>query len=292
MIVSVRNLKKSYRKNEVLKGVNIEIKKPKIVALVGPNGSGKTTLFNCMTNLIAINKGTIELLGKSHTDPSIFTEMAYLQDNRILYGNLTAHDHLKFVCDVQNLPKSKITEVVERVGMVSYLKQRVNSFSLGMKQHLLLALAILNDPKLLLLDEPLNGLDPTSAINMRNILLELAEEGATIIVSSHNLAEIDRLTNNIYFMKDGEVLEESLEDFVAKEYYIQVNDIEKAKQVLSDKELPFSVHDQEAIHFVDTEMEIQTAIATLNEQNITITDIEHERVGAERRYRELFEGTE
>src|SRR5690625_7426203 len=103
-----------------------------------------------------------------------------------------------------------------------------------MKQHLLLALAILNDPKLLLLDEPLNGLDPTSAINMRNILLELAEEGATIIVSSHNLAEIDRLTNNIYFMKDGEVLEESLEDFVAKEYYIQVNDIEKAKQVLSE----------------------------------------------------------
>src|SRR5690625_6351656 len=92
MIVSVRNLKKSYRKNEVLKGVNIEIKKPKIVALVGPNGSGKTTLFNCMTNLIAINKGTIELLGKSHTDPSIFTEMAYLQDNRILYGNLTAQD--------------------------------------------------------------------------------------------------------------------------------------------------------------------------------------------------------
>src|SRR5690625_6992254 len=85
-----------------------------------------------------------------------------------------------------------------------------------MKQHLLLALAILNDPKLLLLDEPLNGLDPTSAINMRNILLELAEEGATIIVSSHNLAEIDRLTNNIYFMKDGEVLEESLEDLDRK----------------------------------------------------------------------------
>src|SRR5690625_1075035 len=211
MILNVKNLKKSYRNHLVLKGINIAIDSPKIIALVGPNGSGKTTLFNCIANLVAINEGTINILGKEHTDSSIFKEMSYLQDNRILYGHLTAHDHLKFVCDVQKLPRSKIKEVIERVGMASYVNKRVNSFSLGMKQHLLLALVLLNDPKLLLLDEPLNGLDPTSALNMRNILLELAEENTTIIISSHQLMEVDRLTNTIYFMKDGKILEESLE---------------------------------------------------------------------------------
>lgn len=289
MILRVSNLKKKYKKDWVLKGVNISVEKPQIIALVGPNGSGKTTLFNCMTNLVSINEGDIELVGKKHTDTSLFKEVSYLQDNRILYGNLTAHDHLKFVCDVQKIPRSKIKEVVDRVGMASYLNQRVHSFSLGMKQHLLLALVIINDPKLLLMDEPLNGLDPTSAINMRNILLELADEGTTIIVSSHNLDEIDRLTNTIYFMKDGEVLEESLEDFVAKEYYIRVNDLEKAKQQLTDQEITFSIYDQEQIRFVDTDVAIQTVIDYLNEENITITDIEHERIGAERRYKELFE---
>lgn len=289
MILRVSNLKKKYKKDWVLKGVNISVEKPQIIALVGPNGSGKTTLFNCMTNLVSINEGDIELVGKKHTDTSLFKEVSYLQDNRILYGNLTAHDHLKFVCDVQKIPRSKIKEVVDRVGMASYLNQRVHSFSLGMKQHLLLALVIINDPKLLLMDEPLNGLDPTSAINMRNILLELADEGTTIIVSSHNLDEIDRLTNTIYFMKDGEVLEESLEDFVAKEYYIRVHDLEKAKQQLTDQEITFSIYDQEQIRFVDTDVAIQTVIDPLNEENITITDIEHERIGAERRYKELFE---
>lgn len=289
MILSVKNLKKNYRKQTVLKGVNIEIDSPKIIALVGPNGSGKTTLFNCITNLISINEGTIEVLGKKHTDPSIFKEIAYLQDNRVLYGNLTAHDHLKFVCDVQNLPRTKIKEVVDRVGMATYLNKRVNSFSLGMKQHLLLAIVLLNDPKLLLLDEPLNGLDPTSALNMRKILLELAEEDTTVIISSHNLDEVDRLTNTIYFMKDGEILEESLEDFIAKEYFMNVSDLEKAKEILREKEVPFSIYNNEQINFVDTDIDIQTVINYLNEEGLTIQDIEHERIGAERRYQELFE---
>lgn len=289
MILSVENLQKNYRKQAVLKGVNIQLDTPQIIALVGPNGSGKTTLFNCITNLVSINQGKIEVLGKKHTDPSIFKEIAYLQDNRVLYGNLTAHDHLKFVCDVQNLDRTKLKEVVERVGMESYLNKRVNSFSLGMKQHLLLAIVLLNDPKLLLLDEPLNGLDPTSAINMRNILLELREAGTTIIISSHNLDEIDKLTNKIYFMKDGEIIEESLEDFIAKEYFMRVNDLEKAQVILKEKEVPFSVYNQEQINFVDTDIEIQTIIHYLNEQGLTILDIDHERIGAERRYQQLFE---
>ncbi|MDV2583503.1 ABC transporter ATP-binding protein [Alkalibacillus haloalkaliphilus] len=290
MIVKVDGLKKKYKKDWVLKGIDIEVKEPQIIALVGPNGSGKTTLMNCMTNLLTYDQGEVELLGQKNTDTKIFKDVSYLQDNRILYGTLTAYDHLKFICDVQGLPKSKIEEVAKRVGMESYLKKRVQNFSLGMKQHLLLAMVIINDPKVLLMDEPLTGLDPTSAIDMRNILLELREEGTTVIVSSHNLDEIDRLTNKIYFLKDGALLKESLEQFATKEYYLTVDDLTKAEDVLEETAITFSVYNQEQITFEETDVELQTVINHLNKQGVAIVDIENERVGAEKRYRELFEG--
>src|SRR5699024_9979463 len=222
---------------------------PQIIALVGPNGSGKTTLLNCMTNLISFQEGEVKLLGKKHTDTSLFYDMSYLQDNRILYGNLTGYDHLKFITEVQKIPLSQIKEVANRVGMESYLKKRVRNYSLGMKQHLLRSMVIMNQPKLLLMDEPLNGLDPTSAINMRKILLELYKEGTTIVVSSHNLGEIDRLTNTIYFMKDGALLKESLEEFAINRYHIQVNDLDTAKDVLEEQKIPFTITDQNLLGF-------------------------------------------
>jgi ABC-2 type transport system ATP-binding protein len=289
VIVQVSNLKKRYKKQMVLKGIDIQVETPQIIALVGPNGSGKTTLLNCMTNLLSFQEGEVRLLEKKHTDASLFHKVSYLQDNRILYGNLTGYDHLKFVCSVQKLPISKIKEVAERVGMEKYMKKRVRNYSLGMKQHLLLAMVIINEPKLLLMDEPLNGLDPTSAINMRKILLELYQEGTTIIVSSHNLDEIDRLTNTIYFMKDGALLKESLQDISSKKYLITINDIEKAKKVLNDKSIPFSVSDEYQVGFEETDIDLQSFIDSLNDNGITITDIEVQKVGAENRYRELFE---
>lgn len=290
MIVDVTNLKKQYKKQLVLKGIDIKVETPQIIALVGPNGSGKTTLLNCMTNLLSFNEGNVELLGKKHTDTSLFFDMSYLQDNRILYGDLTGHDHLKFICHVQKIPLSKIKEVAERVGMAAYLKKRVRNYSLGMKQHLLLAMVIINEPKLLLLDEPLNGLDPTSAINMRKILLELYKEGTTIILSSHNLDEIDRLTNTIYFMKDGALLKESLHDFSANQYYLTVSDLEKAKEILEEQEISFTVNEQNQLGFEETDVTLQTFIDQFNKNTITIENIENQKVGAEKRYQELFAG--
>lgn len=289
MIVDVSNLKKRYKKQMVLKGIDIKIETPQIIALVGPNGSGKTTLLNCMTNLLSFQEGEVTLLGKKHTDASLFHQVSYLQDNRILYGNLTGYDHLKFICSVQKIANSKIKEVAERVGMEKYLKKRVRNYSLGMKQHLLLAMVIINEPKLLLMDEPINGLDPTSAINMREVLLELHKEGTSIIVSSHNLDEIDRLTNTIYFMKDGALLKESLKDISSKRYLVTVSDIEKAKKGLNERNISFSITDQLQLGFEETDIDLQSFIDSLNNNDVAITDIEVQKVGAEKRYRELFE---
>ena len=289
MIVKVEGLKKKYKKDWVLKGIDITIDEPQIIALVGPNGSGKTTLMNCMTNLLTFNEGSVEILGKPNTDPSLFYEISYLQDNRVLYANLTAYDHLKFICRVQKIPQSRIQEVAERVGMTNYLKKRVRSFSLGMKQHLLLAMVILNKPKLLIMDEPLNGLDPTSAINMRNILLELYKEGTTIIISSHVLDEIDRLTNTIYFMKDGALLKESLTDLTVTHYEITVSDGDTAKRVMEEESFFIKANENGNLIFKETDVPLQTVIDVLNRNGIAIDYIDNHKAGAEKRYRELFE---
>lgn len=128
----------------------MEIDTPGIWALVGPNGVGKTTFLNVLTNLIPATSGTVHLVGKSNKDYTVFKEVSFLQDNTVLFDYLTGYDHLKYVCDVHRLKKQRIQEVATYVGMTAYLQKTVGNYSLGMKQHLLLAMAILNRPKLLL----------------------------------------------------------------------------------------------------------------------------------------------
>ena len=288
MIINVQGLKKRYHQQDVLKDITFQIENPQIVALVGPNGSGKTTMLNCLMNLLPFQEGEITILGKNHKDPSLFYDVSYLQDNRVLYGDLTGYDHLKFICKVQKLPISKVKEVAEYIGMDSYGKKRVRSYSLGMKQHLLLAMAVINNPKLILLDEPINGLDPTSAIHMRNILMDLHAKGTTIIISSHNLEEIDKMTNTIYFMKDGRILEESLTNLNIPHYSLFVSNAEKALQHLTNYTEDIQLQEG-VLTFSEATLPLQKAIELLYKNDIQIMKIENKKIGAEKRYMELFE---
>ena len=288
MIINVQGLKKRYHQQDVLKDITFQIENPQIVALVGPNGSGKTTMLNCLMNLLPFQEGEITILGKNHKDPSLFYDVSYLQDNRVLYGDLTGYDHLKFICKVQKLPMSKVKEVAEYIGMDKYGKKRVRSYSLGMKQHLLLAMSVINNPKLILLDEPINGLDPTSAIHMRNILMDLHAKGTTIIISSHNLEEIDKMTNTIYFMKDGRILEESLTNLNIPHYSLFVSNAEKALQHLTNYAEGIQLQEG-VLTFSEATLPLQKAIELLYKNDIQIMKIENKKIGAEKRYMELFE---
>ena len=288
MIINVQGLKKRYHQQDVLKDITFQIENPQIVALVGPNGSGKTTMLNCLMNLLPFQEGEITILGKNHKHPSLFYDVSYLQDNRVLYGDLTGYDHLKFICKVQKLPISKVKEVAEYIGMDSYGKKRVRSYSLGMKQHLLLAMAVINNPKLILLDEPINGLDPTSAIHMRNILMDLHAKGTTIIISSHNLEEIDKMTNTIYFMKDGRILEESLTNLNIPHYSLFVSNAEKALQHLTNYAEDIQLQEG-VLTFSEATLPLQKAIELLYKNDIQIIKVENKKIGAEKRYMELFE---
>lgn len=289
-MLHVHNLTKRFKDETILNKINFEIIEPKILALVGPNGSGKTTLLNCITNLTSIDNGTITIFGKPHHDPKIFKQISYFQDNRILYEQLTGYDHLKFLCDVQQIDYSAIIRTAKIVKMESYLKKKVRNYSLGMKQHLLLAMAIINRPKLLILDEPLNGMDPSSAIDVRSILLDLYQTGTAIIISSHNLDAINRIAHNIYFLKNGELIEEQIEDYNEQYFSIYVNDEYEAHQILAEKGIKFRF-DQNLKRFEisSREYHLQFIINIFNQYGHEIIDIEKNRVGLENRYQQLFE---
>ena len=287
VILSVRDVHKSYRKEKVLCGISFEIEAPEIIALIGPNGAGKTTLLNIMTNLLPADRGNVSFFSKKHTDPNIFKDIAFMQDNSVLYHYLTGYDHLQFIGDIQNIPKHAIMETAELVGIDHYLHKKVQQYSQGMKQHLLLTMALINDPKLLILDEPFNGMDPTSAIKARNLLLTLAKEGKTILLSSHILSEIDRLTSHILFLKDGKLIKEDISNIKQLVYLFTVDQVDKAEQALEKAHIPFQRAEHKLAIQTD-DAELQNIIQHLINSSIAILDIEKKEHGSEDRYQAIF----
>ena len=284
-VLKVTNLTKNYGKQEVLKGVNLLLEEPGIYALIGPNGSGKTTLFNTISNLLKPTSGEIEVVGKKNTDASIFYEVSFLKDNRVLYEYLSGYDHLTFIQSAQKLPKERVDEVIKKMQIGHYVHKKVGDYSLGMKQSLLIAMAMLNKPKLMILDEPLNGLDPTSVIKVRYLLKELAENGTTILISSHTLSEIDLITDNIMFLKDGRIVEEKIEIANGNIYAINVENTDNLEKILEGFE--YKIEDN-LLKVNLPEKDIFELLTKFHENQIKYLDISKVKRGTEDRYMEMF----
>lgn len=295
MIVEVNNLNKSYGKHKVLNDLSFKIEKPQVLALIGPNGSGKSTLMNCMMNLISFDSGEIEILGKSNKDYEIFREVSFLKDNRILYPYLTGFDHLKYICDIQKIPQKRIDQVIELADIGSFYKKIVSSYSLGMKQRLLLAMALCNNPKLILMDEPLNGLDTDSIFKFRDLIKNLGESNTTILISSHSLNELDYITNDILFLKDGSVIYEDIEIYKQTEYriFLENSDDLKVLQSFLDKNtenIKYQIKEAEnSIIFNLKDSKINQVLSFIYKNDIKIKKILAKTYGAEDRYRKIFD---
>ena len=295
MIVEVNNLNKSYGKHKVLNDLSFKIEKPQILALIGPNGSGKSTLMNCMMNLISFDSGKIEILGKSNKDYEIFREVSFLKDNRILYPYLTGFDHLKYICDIQKISQERIDQVIELADIGSFYKKIVSSYSLGMKQRLLLAMALCNNPKLILMDEPLNGLDTDSIFKFRDLIKNLGESNTTILISSHSLNELDYITNDILFLKDGSVIYEDIEIYKQTEYriFLENSDDLKVLQSFFDENtenIKYQIKESEnSIIFNLKDSKINQVLSFIYENDIKIKKILAKTYGAEDRYRKIFD---
>lgn len=210
--IRTSNITKIYKKRKVLDNISINIKNGDIYGFVGKNGAGKTTMLRVLTGLVIPNEGQVELFGRSE-DKEVIKErerIGALIESPALYLNMTAKENLELVRVQRGIPGTKcIDEALNLVGLKDVEKKKTKNFSLGMKQRLGIAIALLSDPEILILDEPINGLDPIGIKEIRELLLKLNKErGTTILISSHILSELTHISNRYGFINDGKLVEE------------------------------------------------------------------------------------
>lgn len=218
-VLVTENITKMFGKQTALDNVNIKINKGDIYGLIGRNGAGKTTLMNIITSLTLANTGKVYVFGKNIAkDQKIKNRMGSMIENPAFFPNLSAKENLKYYCIVNGIvDQSQIQKVLRRVGLEDVGKKKFKQFSLGMKQRLGIAYAILNNPDFIILDEPINGLDPIGIAEIRQTLQELQEENMTILISSHILSELYMVANRFAFLEKGRVINEVTKDELDEE---------------------------------------------------------------------------
>lgn len=242
-IITTKNITKKYGKRIVLNGLSMNIKKGDIYAFIGENGAGKSTMIRVLTGLVIPNEGQVELFGYSKED-KIREErrrIGTLIDSPALYFNMTAKENLELIKIQRGISETKcIEEVLELVGLKDIERKKTKNFSLGMKQRLGIAMALLNDPEILILDEPMNGLDPIGIKEIRKLLLKLnRERGITILISSHILSELAQISSRYGFIKNGKLIQEITANEISnkcrKYLHLKVRNISEASFILENE---------------------------------------------------------
>ncbi|HFP6038614.1 TPA: lantibiotic protection ABC transporter ATP-binding protein, partial [Streptococcus pyogenes] len=204
-MLKIQNLKKSYGKRTILNNVNMNIPKGKVYALIGPNGAGKSTIMKILTGLVSKTSGSIIFEGREWSRRDL-RKIGSIIEEPPLYKNLSAYDNMKVVTTMLGVSESTILPLLNKVGLGNIDKRPVKQFSLGMKQRLGIAISLINSPKLLILDEPTNGLDPIGIQELREIIESFKSEGMTIMISSHILSEVEHLADFIGFIYEGKIV--------------------------------------------------------------------------------------
>lgn len=210
-ILKVRNVAKAFDGREMIHGMNLSVERGMIYGLLGVNGAGKTTTFKMITGLLRPDSGEIIFSGTSVSgqDKEFLREMGILIETPVFYEHLSARENLELHLQYMGCGVDKIEEVLNRAGLQNTGRQPVSKFSLGMRQRLAIARAISHEPKLLVLDEPVNGLDPVGIRQMRELFLSLAREsGMVLLISSHILSEIEHVADRVGVLADGSIAKE------------------------------------------------------------------------------------
>ncbi len=242
-ILECQNLRKRFGKKEILKDVSLEAKEGDILGFIGPNGAGKTTTIKLILGLQKITSGTVKINGydieKEFT--KAIKRVGTIVENPDLYMYMSGYENLKMIANLyEGITKERIDEVIKLVGLENRIKDKVSKYSLGMRQRLGIAQAILHKPNLLVLDEPTNGLDPEGIKQIKDLIVKLAkEEKMAVLISSHNLLELESFCTKITILKNGEVIENTSIDEVKQDentsYIFEVENEENAIEILKEK---------------------------------------------------------
>lgn len=287
-IVKVEDLSKSYGKQLVLDGISFEIYEGEIIGFIGPNGAGKSTLMKCMCNLIKMDKGTVTICDQDLTkDRSLALQLqSSLIENPGLFPTMSGMQNLKLFASLKDVSKERLQEMVDYTRLGKQIHKKVSEYSMGMKQRLALAIALLSEPRFLMLDEPMNGLDPTGVFELREELRNMVDKyNMALLVSSHQLNEIEKIADRIFYIDNGKIKE--------------VEKVETAiiYQLKLDKELNH-IDDFENCMQVDTllyqftlsdDRDLTNILKTILSQNINIIDVKKIVEDLEDEYSKIYE---
>ena len=217
-MIEVRGLTKRYGAKTAVDDLTFAIEPGKVTGFLGPNGAGKTTTMRCILGLDYPNEGTVTVDGKSYHDLAFpMREVGALLEAKAVHGGRSAYNHLLCLAQTNSLPKRRVGEVLELVGLTDVARKRSKGFSLGMSQRLGIAATLLGDPKMLMFDEPVNGLDPEGILWIRNLMKALAAEGRTVFVSSHLMSEMENTADHLIVIGRGKLIADcTMKEFIAQ----------------------------------------------------------------------------
>ncbi|MDD6879472.1 MAG: ABC transporter ATP-binding protein [bacterium] len=286
IILKCNNLSKSFGKRKILKNVTFSINKGDILGFIGPNGSGKTTTIKCILGLNKIDSGNVYIndYNIENNFEKAIEKVGCIVENPDLYMYLTGRQNLKLIASMyNNIDKSRINEVINIVGLSSRINDKVSKYSLGMRQRLGIAQALLHNPNLLIFDEPTNGLDPEGIKDLRTLLKELADNGMAILISSHNLSELESFCNKICIIKNGTVIETNDVTSIKREkkssiYEFEIDDTSKLKDtlenfdIINDKIFEITIEKEDIPFIIKELVKREINIYGVNEKTLTLEE--------------------
>lgn len=214
-VLSIKGLSKQYGRVRALDNLDLEVKKGNVFGILGPNGSGKTTTLGIILSVINQTGGDFTWFGKK-PDRDTRKHIGAILEHPIFYPYLTGVQNLRIVCDIKEVPYSRVDEVIRQVGLEERKDSKFKTYSLGMKQRLSIASALLCDPAVMILDEPTNGLDPQGIAEIRELIIEIANSGKTIIIASHLLDEVQKVCSHFCVLQRGRLIYNGLVEDVGK----------------------------------------------------------------------------
>ena len=283
-VITMRGLCKSYKKSEVLHDFSLNVECRHICGLIGPNGAGKTTIMKILAGFMFPDSGEIELFGSSRKLDENRARMSFMIETPIIYGGMTARENLQYIRYLRGYPdERRIDEVMSIVGLSDTGKKTARKFSLGMKQRLGIGMALLPKPEVMVLDEPVNGLDPEGIVEIRQLIKRMSDEfGITVLISSHMLSELSELCTDFSIINRGMLIEsfsrEELLERCIGHISLKTNDINKTAMVLEDKLsiIDYKVIHGEEIHIFERLNEVERISKAVTDNGLIITKLNEE----------------
>jgi ABC-2 type transport system ATP-binding protein len=291
-ILSIKNLNKRFGSLQAVKNVSLEIQKGNVYGILGPNGSGKSTTLGIVLNVVNKTSGEYSWFGGTMQTHEALKKVGAIIERPNFYPYMTAKENLELVCKIKGINTIKVHEKLELVGLLDRENSKFSTFSLGMKQRLAIASALLNDPEILILDEPTNGLDPQGIHQIRDIIKLIASQGTTILLASHLLDEVEKVCTHVLVLRKGEILYSGRVDGMSSNegfFELQCDDNSNLKLVLSQHAAVDKIAEEngKVLVYLKSSLEASELNRFLFEKNISLNHLVKRKNSLEEQFLEL-----